>query len=311
MTVRRALITGAAGFLGTYVATACRKQGIEIHGVDLHPPRVRDEWATFRLGRVEDQDLAGLLESSDFTYCFHLAGGASVRDSMVDPIRDFDAVMPSTVRVLHAMGTSRTKAVLVVFSSAAVYGHPVRLPITEDDAPKPLSPYGVHKLLVETLSEQYSRLFGLKVVVVRIFSAFGDGLRKQLFWDICEKRRDAITSGSREIRLSGTGEETRDFIHAEDVADAALLCAKAQSVVHGFDTYNVASGVGTSIASAARALLGNADKLSIIFNGQERPGDPHHWVADISKLRGLGFRPSRSLADGLPAYLRWYETQEK
>src|SRR5207248_3256916 len=126
-------------------------------------------------------------------------------------------------------------------SSAAVYGQPDRLPVGETAPLRAISPYGEHRVVCETLL----RDSGLPAVVARVFSAYGEGLRRQVLWDICAK---AINSA--EVALDGTGDESRDFVHAEDVAAAVVVLIRKADF--GGEPYNVATGVETRIGELAR-----------------------------------------------------------
>jgi UDP-glucose 4-epimerase len=187
----------------------------------------------------------------------------------------------------------------VLLSSAAVYGNPVSLPITEEATPAPLSPYGYHKLQCELIGEEFARIFGLPVASARIFSAYGVGLRRQVVWDICEK---AIVQGG--LRLRGTGGESRDFVHAVDVAGG--IAAMVEKAPMRGERYNLASGEETTIATLAEkllAFLGCAAKPE--FGAQENRGDPKNWRAETARLRALGFQPRVSLDEGLRGVATW------
>jgi UDP-glucose 4-epimerase len=124
-------------------------------------------------------------------------------------------------------------------------------------------------------------------------------LRRQVIWDICER---ILTTGT--LTLGGTGEETRDFIHAADVAGALVLLAERAPATG--EIYNLATGRETAIAELAKLLataLGR--KVSPTFDGRSRPGDPRNWRADISKLQALGYRPALSLESGLAQIAQW------
>jgi UDP-glucose 4-epimerase len=188
----------------------------------------------------------------------------------------------------------------VNLSSAAVYGQPALLPIDEDQVPAPLSPYGRHKIVSERISRDFAELFGLRTVSVRIFSAYGPGLRRQVLWDICRK----IDQG-HEVALQGTGAETRDFIHAADVARGLQIVAERAPLTG--EVYNLATGNATSVAEVAaqiRKLL--RPDCPVRYDGVLPRGTPKHWRADIGKLTALGFRPCVLFADGLADYVDWY-----
>jgi UDP-glucose 4-epimerase len=150
---------------------------------------------------------------------------------------------------------------------------------------------------------EYNKIYGIKTAVARIFSAYGPGLRRQVIWEIV---RRSLTDG--EVELMGTGEETRDFLHAKDAASAIRVLAEHSPFEA--DVYNVASGEEVSIRDLATLLsnlIGNQSPPR--FNGQQDPGAPKNWRADISKLQTLGFRPCIPLQQGLHDFLQWSRAQ--
>ena len=169
-----------------------------------------------------------------------------------------------------------------------------------EDAPiAPLSPYGFHKEIAETILREFHAVYSVRTAVARVFSAYGPGLRRQILWDVCEKAR------AGKVTLFGTGAETRDFVHADDVARG--IRAIVESAPMRGEAYNLASGVQTPIRDLAAEVVANiAPGTPIEFSGVVRPGDPLHWEADISAIRALGFTPQVTLAEGVAGYCDWY-----
>lgn len=303
------LITGASGFLGTWLADAAHAQGFGLLGLDVVDPQRPKIFSGFTTQRCEKADFPALIGDRKLHSVFHLAGGASVPQSVDDPVGDYNSLLPGTVALLGHLARHRRDAHLVLPSSAAVYGNPTSLPVKESAAINPISPYGVHKAAAEFIIAHYARLFRLRASVLRIFSAYGEGLRKQVVWDLCRKILAAQESGESSISMHGNGNETRDFIHAADIARAALLVA-AHPPQEGMQVFNVASGIETSIRSLAedvtRAL---GCDIKITFNGVSRPGDPANWRADIGPLKELGFVLSVSFKDGIGRAARWCKQQ--
>jgi UDP-glucose 4-epimerase len=194
---------------------------------------------------------------------------------------------------------------LIFFSSAAVFGNPTKLPIVEDSIPQPISPYGVHKHLAEVLLKEYARLWGLSVTVLRPFSAYGPGLRKQLLWDAGRRAVQASKAGKSSVTLFGTGNETRDFIYASDVARAALHVI-GRPATGAFEVFNVGTGVESSVSEVVSLLLQELDiRLELAFDGSTRAGDPVAWRADMSRLENLGFSPRVLLREGVRRVAEW------
>ena len=299
------VITGASGFLGTWLADEAYQAGYTLIGLDLRAPFRPQIWAAFATSSLETVDLAQLLGNREVYAVFHLAGGASVGASVSDPYGDFYSLMPGTARLALYLVKFHKQARLFLFSSAAVYGNPQQLPITEASSVAPISPYGAHKATAETLLLYYEKIYGLNLVVFRIFSIYGPGLRKQLIWDVSQRAAAAVAAHESSITLFGTGQESRDFLYVKDLCQAALLTLKSSDNLPA-TIFNLASGVESTVADAANKLVSHLEyDIEIKFNGIVPKGDPTNWRADISLLREIGFSPRYSLDSGLQEFASW------
>jgi len=216
------------------------------------------------------------------------------------PFEDFSGSALAWASVLDAIRLSDVPCRSVFLSSAAVYGPTTDLPTREQAEQRPISPYGYHKQMCERLSEYYVNLFGLEVSTLRLFSAYGAGLRKQIMWDVCQK---AI--GGKTIMLLGSGTETRDFVEVRDIATAVETVLLAGDFSAG--VYNVGSGSGTLIRQVAERLvftLGTGNDIE--FTGTVRAGDPLHYQADTTKVRSLGWKPIIPIERGIADYAHWF-----
>lgn len=299
------LITGASGFLGTYLADAATQQGYRLIGIDLRAPLRPHLWAGFTTSSLENADLDQLLKGHVLAAVCHLAGGASVASSVSDPYGDFSSLLPGTARIALYLIKQQPQAQVFFFSSAAVYGNPKTLPITEQTPVQPISPYGIHKSLAESLLANYSRAMGLKATIFRIFSVYGPGLGKQLIYDVSMRAIRAAAIGQTSIRLFGTGAESRDFLYVEDLCQAVLTVLKHPSN-ESLSVYNLGSGVENTVAEVANCLVKHLNiNVAITFDGNVPKGDPLNWRADISKLSQLGFTPKYNMDDGLKQVADW------
>ena len=243
--------------------------------------------------------LAGFLSAEQPDVIVHAAGPASVAFSIEDPAADFEGTVTLLFGLLEAVRTCSPHSRVVILSSAAVYGNPKALPIAEDAPVSPVSPYGFHKQIAETTLREFHQVYGVRAAAARIFSAYGPGLRRQILWDVCEK------ASADNVSLFGTGDETRDFVHAEDVAYAIRTIAEGAPM--SGEAYNVASGVETRIHALAEQLVACVRPgTPLEFSGVARPGDPLRWRADIAAIRSLGFTPRISLEQGVAEYCEWY-----
>ncbi|MCC9656095.1 NAD-dependent epimerase/dehydratase family protein [Rhodopirellula halodulae] len=299
------LITGGNGFLGKYIARHCLAQGYRVYCVARSNDPGNIDWARFVHGNLEACSLEEAFVDTKFKFCFHLAASSHVPLSVNFPYQDFLAALPGTANLLLYLAKHQADCHCIVASSAAVYGEPTELPITEEHPLCPISPYGIHKKVVETLAAEYARLYGIRVSVMRIFSAYGTGLRKQLLWDIAMKINEASRSGQEKIGLFGTGEETRDYVHASDIARAALNIAQCD-IENSSSVFNVASGKQTTVRDVAATMLAASNtNLGLEFSGASRTGDPAKWQADCTKLKTIGFTCEATLRDEIERYFDW------
>ncbi len=291
------LVTGASGFLGRAFCQGLAQRGHEIVGLDVAIPEVKIRYRQIQCDLLTI-DLNEILASERPQQIVHCAGNANVGLSIQDPLMDLNSSYVLLHRLLYAVKETVPTCHLLFLSSAAVYGNPRILPVKEAAARRPISPYGLHKAACEDLLAYFSREENVDCRTLRIFSAYGAGLRKQILWDLCNKMR-----AHGPIEMFGTGSETRDFIHVQDVVQAGCLVMEkgAQGI------YNAANGCETRIEDLAKGLLEVAEQpLSRLrFNGKVKAGDPLNWRADISRLQALGYRQSIPLKDGLAEYCRW------
>ena len=284
------VVLGAGGFLGRYI---CREFSLHGHRVVAvgHTSPAKDEAARFVRGDLLEMDLEAVFSEEKPRWVVNAAGTSSVSKSFEDPYKDWQQTVNLQARVLDGLKKYIPNNIYYVFlSSAAVYGEPQHLPISEDAPCCPISPYGMHKWQAELLQEGYGRFFGLKGAVLRIFSAYGEGLNRQVVYELKER----IRQSEKQLVVYGTGAETRDFIHAIDVARAVYHISNKEAS----GIFNVASGHSTSIADLAKQLVMKIKpELSISFSGKGKTGDPVKWEADISRLCATGFCISHSVMD--------------
>lgn len=296
----RILVTGASGFIGSHIAKSladdghdvvgCARTGCGIVGVESRSVDLIDYGAV--------QSLLSCVRPDAVVYC---AGCANVSKSVEDPVGDFQGNVTATQNFLFSLNGLGLTATRVLFlSSAGVYGNPAVLPIAEKAGLAPLSPYALHKGMSELACRFMVNNHGMDVRVARIFSAYGPGLRKQLFWDMFKKARDL-----GRLPMWGTGLETRDYIYIDDLVAALKLILFDEGSVS--TVFNVANGIEVSIAEAAYCFASamGIDESLIEFNGAEREGDPINWRADVTRLEGLGYAPTVSIEDGVARYVDW------
>ena len=290
----RLLVTGANGFIGEAVARRAAQSGWDV-GVILR------SGASARpvVGRsYSPRDITRAVDAFRPDAIVHAAGAASPMRSMSDAARNYADTVGPFEALLEGLRTASVRPRIVLVSSAAVYGNPRTLPVEEGAEPAPISPYGEHKLVCEKLARAHSEERETGVTSARAFSTFGERQRRLLIWDLFEKFRTAP-----EILLYGTGNETRDFLYVDALADQLLALARANEP--GFMAVNVGSGVARSISDVA-GLVGRMLNSSkpIRFSGERRPGDPERWAADLRRFGALtGITPADTFEPALASVL--------
>jgi UDP-glucose 4-epimerase len=307
---KHVVVTGTAGFLGRHVARRFSKSGWRVSGIGYGQLTAseKDElglsaWLPAAVGL---EALTQLVESEGVPdLVFHSAGGASVSRSWEEPLVDFENTVGTSAAVTELLRRLAPQARLIYPSSAAVYGNITTDRIAERSPLNPMSPYGVHKAMVERLLVDAQRLHGLRVIIIRFFSLFGPGLEKQLIWDIVQR----LGRGSDVLQLDGDGTELRDFMYAKDAARLVVHLAEKSDE----ETIVVNGGCGRkiSVAAVARCLIsasGCRDRSTIEFTGQKRQGDPISLVADTGQLKACGFKPEYKFEDGIAELLEWIDS---
>lgn len=302
--MKKILILGAEGFIGHNLVRFFLSNGYVVYGCDLFERPAREEYHYFKVSRLSPE-WEQVFSYQQYDYCINAAGSGSVPYSMTHPFSDFEANTLDTIRALDAIRRLNAKCKYLHISSAAVYGNPGKLPISEDAMVRPLSPYGWHKLMSEQICAEYCVVYGLYTAIVRPFSVYGQGLRKQLLWDICTR---LLTTDN--IQLFGTGWESRDFIHIDDLV-RLIACILENAAFKG-DIFNAASGVESTIAEVA-AIIGQSygNNTTISFSGEIRAGDPLNWRADITKTTDLGFSCTTNLKEGVKGYIDWFKSVDR
>ena len=299
--IKKVLITGAAGFIGRHVAREFKMQGWHVVGIG-HGDQF--DWSSFGLDEwhCADINLETLISySGGAELIIHCAGGSSVGFSMIQPAVDFDMTVKTTSSILEFIRAHSPGTRLVYPSSAAVYGQASKLPISEDAPLRPLSPYGLHKVMAESLCKLYAHQFGLSIAILRLFSIYGPDLNKQLLWDACKK----FSFG--DSNFFGSGQEVRDWLHIDDAAPLFVQVSKVAS--SDCPIVNAGGGFGVTVAEVLE-LLGAEfqDGLAPVFSSLQKDGDPQAYVADISRAIELNWEPKIAWSAGVLEYVKWYKT---
>jgi UDP-glucose 4-epimerase len=302
-----AWVTGARGFIGRRLALHLRARGLVVCGIG-HGHLPAESWSQAGLAQWSNSEITAealghlASESGIPDLVFHLAGGSAVGSSLRAPFEDFTRTTDTTARLLEWLRTHSPRSKLVVASSAAVYGDTEGAPAEESRRPAPVSPYGYHKLMMEQLCQEYSQIFGIETAVLRMFSVYGDGLRKQLLWDCSVK----LMAETESIELGGSGEELRDWIHIDDVV--AMLHQVAGLASVDCPIFNGGSGVAVRVRDIVALLTMSLDRTTRVeFSGVRRLGDPIMLVANAHRMAALGGACRVPVNVGVQRYADWFK----
>lgn len=303
------LVTGAAGYIGSFMLQVLRERGytpIALDNLSRGHKEVIPDDITFYQGNVGDQELiAKIIKEHSISGVIHFAGYISMKESMDDPEIYFEDNTYQSLKLVEALKNNGVKN--IIFSSTAgVYGNPERIPIAEDDRKIPTNPYGESKLMVEKILGWYQKNFGVSFAALRYFNACGAALDGSMGEDhnpethIIPLAIRSLLNGS-EFNLYGTDYETpdgtcvRDYIHVLDLVESHVLALEKIMHTPGAYHYNVGTGQGFSNKQIIEKVQEVSGKTLNVKMSERRPGDADELVADVTKIRSeLGFDPIHS-----------------
>jgi len=306
----KALVTGAAGFIGSHLSGALLDRGANVVGIDAFSDyyrralkernldeNLRRERFQFIEAWIQEADLDRLLDG--VTHVFHLAAQAGVRKSWGKDFKTYTVNNVDATQMLLEACVNRPLTKFVHASSSSVYGDRVPIPMREDALPQPVSPYGVTKLAAEQLGHLYQMNFGVPTVAMRYFTVYGPRQRPDMAFN--KFIRAAIKD--EPITLYSDGEQTRDFTYVAD-AVAATMAAGDRGVPG--TAYNIGGGSRVSMNHVVRIIEKVVGCPLKIVREDAQKGDMRDTYADTSLARrDLGFSPTVSLEEGIQEEYRW------
>ena len=284
---RKAVVTGGAGFIGSYLVKELLNNGWSVLVLDNFSTGSMDNLEPHPNLIIEAIDInTGKLPTHKFDTLFHLAAPISVPESIELPMKYWTGICVASRRVMswaYEMGATS----MVAASTAAIYGDSEQVPLKESDTPNPMSPYAEFKLEMEHMMMSYNKP-QFKCSALRFFNVFGEGQRSTGGY------RSAVPiflqqyESYQPITVTGDGSQTRDWIYVKDVVTAIIMSSQAEFKTK-MPIYNVGSGAETQVIEVAEAFGGEIVHL-------EKREEPMRSVADIRKItKELNWKPETNL----------------
>ena len=309
--MRKALVTGVAGFIGSHLAERLVREGFEVVGVDSfedYYPRwikkknieslLKCKNFTFFEKNILSEDFFNLPQLKSVDYIFHQAAQAGVRKSWG---KDFEVYTKNNILATQKLlEFAKEKGVrkFIYASSSSVYGEVKSLPFKENSPAKPFSPYGVSKLAGENLCYLYFKNFGVPTVSLRYFTVYGPRQRPDMAF---HKFIKGIIF-DEEIEIYGDGSQTRDFTYVDDVVEANILSLDSPPG----EVFNIGGGERINLIDALRLIEKLLGKKAKVKKKDPQKGDLQDTLADIKKAKKiLNYRPKVKIEGGLEKEILW------
>jgi len=293
-----ALITGGAGFIGSHLVDRLVVDGWRVRVVDNLSSGRLENLAQHKgnsdvdvvVGNLKDPETC-LRAVEGVDTVFHFAANPEVRVSTTDPEIHFRENIVATFNLLEVMRRRGIRE-LVFASSSSVYGEPENIPVDEDAPIRPVSVYGASKAACESLIHAYSRLYGIRAVVLRYANVVGPRLRHGVIYDLLMKLKRDRTK----LEVLGDGTQIRSYIYIDDAVNATMIAYERAG--EGFNVFNVASEDWITVRDVVQIILRELDVENIevvykpVLHGVGWPGDVKRIILRINRLKALGFKPA-------------------
>ncbi|GMQ95540.1 MAG: GDP-mannose 4,6-dehydratase [Patescibacteria group bacterium] len=291
--MKRAIVVGGAGFIGSHVVDALVERGFDVGVIDNLSGGKREHVNKKAVLHTVDirnyADIEDIIRGAD--YVFHLAALPRVQFSIENPVETNDVNVGGTLNVLLAAHKGGVKRVIYSASSSA-YGDQTEMPLTEDMPVNPLSPYGLQKYIGEMYCRVFSEIYGLSTVSLRYFNVYGSRFDPEGPYALVIGKFLKQKAEGKPLTITGDGEQTRDFTHVRDVVRANLLAMESKNVGKG-EIINIGAGNNVSINKIAELIGGPVEHVPPRV-------EPKHTLASNTKAKNLlGWEPSISLEEGI------------
>ncbi|MFS1134181.1 NAD-dependent epimerase/dehydratase family protein [Enterococcus hirae] len=307
------LITGGAGFIGSHLANHLAKENnvVVIDNLSMGKKENLENYEniTFIKGDVSNKNfMKNIIKKDQFDYIFHLAAVANVSESLIKPIYTHRINFDSVILLLELVRKYQPNLKRIIFSSsAAVYGNNPVLPKYEDSFICPLTPYGIDKFAAEQYVINYFYLHDVPTTAVRFFNVYGPKQNPTSPYSgvisiLLDKYKKELLGEKSIFTIYGDGSQSRDFVYVEDVVHALTLVSE-DSYALG-NVFNIGTGIETRLLDLIHIINEQLNtELNIIYK-EKRDGDIYKSLANIDKIKKIGYHPQYNIFDGMNEYLK-------
>jgi UDP-glucose 4-epimerase len=296
------LITGGAGFIGSHLVDALIEKGHQVLVIDNLSTGKRENLNKkakfYNFDICDFKKIKPLFKNIDFV--FHLAALPRLLLSIEDPIRTSEVNIMGTINVFKAASDAKVKRVIFA-SSSSVYGEQKELPLREEMEPKPISPYGLQKLVGEKFAKLFTKLYGIPIVSLRYFNVYGPRIDFNSDYSLVIGKFLKQKKDGKPLTIFDDGEQTRAFCYVDDVVEATIKAAESEKIKGG-EVINIGSEKSYSINYLAKLIGGEIQYFP------PRPGDVRHTKADITLANKLlDWQPKVDFEEGIRRTKKWFE----
>lgn len=308
----KALVTGAAGFIGSYLSERLLTDGLTVVGIDnfddFYDPRVKRQNIEdclknkkFNLIEADIRDNVAMdkVVGDDIDIIVHLAARAGVRPSIEKPLLYADVNINGTMVLLEAAKEHKVDK-FIFASSSSVYGNNKKVPFSEDDnVDFPISPYAATKKACELLCHTYHHLYGISITSLRFFTVYGPRQRP----DLAIHKFSQLIEQCKPIPVYGDGSMMRDFTYIDDIINGVVA---AMDKCDGFHLYNLGESRPISVNDLIEEIEKALGKKAVKKYLPPQPGDVERTFADVTKaVNELGYKPNTTIQTGLAKFVQW------
>jgi len=304
--MKKVLVIGGAGFIGSHVVDALVKKGLETAVIDNLSSGNKENLnkkSKFYEVDIKDEKISHIFDREKPDYVFHLAAQINVRKSIENPIEDADINILGSLNILNNCVKNKIKKIIFSSSGGAIYGDDVKIPTSENEKEKPISPYGIAKLTVENYLEFFKRVDGLDYVALRYANVYGPRQNSKGEAGVIAIFIDNLLNNGK-IIINGSGGQTRDYIYVKDIAKANLLALKLNGI------FNVGTGIETNINELYKKIK-NIMKVNVkLEHGEAIKGEQMRSCLDYSKIKKKEWDFDYDLDKGLKETVAYFQNKK-